>query len=123
MSIVKGKVILGEGRGEGLGYPTANLDRRYYKLHPVPKGVYAAWTAVGAKRYPSLVIIGAPSRKKKKDFKIEIHVLGVREDFRGLVLEARLVKRLRSLQTYPDETRLVAQIQEDIYQAKNVLKD
>ena len=44
---LRGKIIKGDGRGTGLGYPTANLDRRSSGRHPVPEGVWACRAKVG----------------------------------------------------------------------------
>ncbi len=120
--IVKGKVIRGEGIGKKDGYPTANLDHRYFNLHPIPSGVYAAWAKVGTKNHPSLVIIGVPFARRKNDFKIEVYLLNFKGDLRNTHLQAEIVKRLRPIRIYNDKTMLLKQIKEDIKQVKRILR-
>jgi len=123
MYLVKGKVIKGESRGQTLGYPTANIDKRYFKLHPIPKGVYAARTTVDSEKHHSIVIIGAPFKKNKKEFKIEVYLLKFKGNLRGLLLEAELVKKLRDLRIFFSEEELINQIQDDICKAKTILSN
>lgn len=120
--IVKGRVIRGEGIGKTTGYPTANLNRRYFKSHPVPKGVYAAIATVGNNRYQSLVIIGIPFVRGRRDFKIEVHLLNFKGSLRNRLLEAEIVKKLRPIKVYREKKDLLLQIKNDVKQAKKLLE-
>ncbi|MBU0707261.1 riboflavin kinase [Patescibacteria group bacterium] len=122
-NVVKGKVIKGEGLGQKLGFPTANLDHHYYKKHPIAPGVYAARTTVKKQIYSCIVIIGAQYRKPRKDFKIEVYLLKFGGDLVGITLEAQLVKKLRDLQKFTNEEDLISQIQDDIYSTKKILNN
>lgn len=121
LKLVKGRVIRGEGQGRRFGYPTANLDRRYYRTHPVAKGVYAGYAFYKQREYQCLVVIGAPYRSiKKRPTKIEIHLLSFRGSLRGARLEAKLIKKIRPLKIYASQDALLKQIRNDIKQAKNI---
>lgn len=54
---MEGPVIHGDGRGRGLGFPTANVDYPAQKIPP-RYGVYATWTWVDGQRLPSVSSVG-----------------------------------------------------------------
>ena len=45
-----GKVIHGDGRGRGIGIPTANVEYSPDKVIP-SKGIYACWVSWGTEKY------------------------------------------------------------------------
>lgn len=119
--VVKGRVIRGEGQGEGLGYPTANLDRRYFRMHPVAKGVYAGWVRFNRQTHPCLVIIGAPFHKLvNRPSKIEVYLLNFSGNLRNRYLEAELIRKIRPMKNFSKQSDLIRQIQHDIRQAKKI---
>ncbi len=121
-SIVKGKVVRGEGIGKKNGYPTANLDHDYFNSHPLTTGVYAAWSEIDGKRYQCLVVVGVPFTKQRDDFKIEVHLLNFKGDLRNRYLSAEIVEKLRPIKFYSDPEELMKQIEDDIKQTKKLLK-
>jgi riboflavin kinase / FMN adenylyltransferase len=52
-----GPVAHGDGRGRGLGFPTANVDYWPGKISPA-YGVYVTWTWVDGQRIPSVTSVG-----------------------------------------------------------------
>lgn len=90
-----------------LGYPTANLDRHYFTHHPVPNGVYAGWTIIGARAVRSAAVVGV-------DGKVEVHLLGWRGSVYGRRLTVRLIKFLRPLRSFRSAQTLRRQIVRDI---------
>ncbi|MDP3964546.1 MAG: riboflavin kinase [bacterium] len=123
MLLVKGRVIRGEGYGGQQGYPTANLDRRYFQRHPVPSGVYAAWAELGKNRYQAIVIIGVPFVRDKRKRKIEVYLLDYTGNARGRQLEARIVKKIRPIKTFSSQAPLLREIRRDVSRAKKILRD
>ncbi|MFA5107609.1 MAG: riboflavin kinase [Patescibacteria group bacterium] len=121
VNIIKGRVIRGEGRGRQQGYPTANLDRRYFRTHPIANGVYAGLVEMRKKQRRCLVIVGAPyAAGRKKIKKIEVHILNFRGNIRRVRLEVRLIKKIRPMKTFTDQKSLLRQIRSDIRRAKNI---
>ena len=115
---VLGTVIHGDGRGRGLGWPTANLDL-HHELHP-PAGVYAALARVDAALQPAVVHIGARPTFGREALSIEVHLLDYDADLYGRELEVYFLERLRGPQEFPDAGALTAQIQRDVDAARTV---
>jgi len=119
-----GKVVPGDGRGKGLGFPTANLDL-LHELQP-PAGVYAALAcrpdapAADGILHPAVVNIGqrptfADSGAKEA---VEVHILDFDGDLYGDTIEVFFLARLRGEQRFPDQAALVQQITQDVTAAR-----
>ncbi len=115
---LRGRVIRGEGIGRTIGFPTANLDRRYFSRHPVRPGVYFALALVGRLTVPSIAIIGVPWQRSPRRTKIELYFIGRRENFVGQYVRAQVLKRLRGLRTFKTDHALIVQIKLDLAAAK-----
>lgn len=119
--IVRGRVIRGEGLGHRFGYPTANLDRRYFNQHPLAKGVYAGRAKLGRRDYRCLIIIGAPyQRPARTDFKIEVFLLNYSGRLLRHRLTAKIIKKLRPIKKFTRPSDLLQQIREDIKTAQKI---
>lgn len=117
---VVGTVVRGDGRGRGIGIPTANLGER---LNQAPAaGVYAAWAWLGERRVPAAVNIGVvPTAGDNRPATVEAHLIGWSGDCYGQRLDLEFIKRLRDERRFPDFTTLVAQIRADVADAAQVL--
>jgi riboflavin kinase/FMN adenylyltransferase len=116
---VRGRVVHGAGRGKGLGVATANLRPR---PPAVPgDGVYATRSLVGARRIDGVTSIGSAPTFDGQETVIETHLFTEPEDFYGRVLTLEFHARLRNQQKFPTPAALVAQIQRDVDQAKEIL--
>jgi riboflavin kinase/FMN adenylyltransferase len=112
---LEGTVIHGDGRGTGLGIPTANIavsDRA-----AVPgRGVYAGRVSCDGASWAAAINIGlAPTFRDSHDVRIEAFLL----DYAGGDLYDHRVgvaflSRLRGEQRFPTPDALVAQIERDI---------
>jgi riboflavin kinase / FMN adenylyltransferase len=106
---VDGLVAHGANRGEGLGFPTANLSVRPDLLVPA-FGIYAG--AVGGRR--AAVSIGLNPHYGGTERSIEAYLL----DFSGDLYDRRLVvelwQRLRDERAFESEQELVDQIARDV---------
>lgn len=111
-----GVVVRGDGRGRGLGYPTANLVPVEPLLTP-PEGVYACWAQLGAEAYPAAVSVGTPPMFAHARGRVEAYLIGLPDhDLYGRTLTLRFLKRLRDQQKFETLEALVRQMQQDAEQ-------
>jgi len=131
--LLKGRVLKGEGWATLVGYPTANLDQKYFKQNPVASGVYACrvWLDTPAKKettrqqekkYKGIAIIGVSSFFKYGQPKVEVWLMDFKRNIVGRTLSAELVKKLRPLKKFKNAQGLIKQSKEDEQQARQVLK-
>lgn len=116
----RGLVIRGKGRGESLGFPTANL-RLFKPLHP-EGGVYAVWVTVEGRRFPGAMNLGFNPTFQGQEFSPEVHILDF--DPRPLYdqeIDLCFVERIREEKTFAGPDALVAQMQEDVARVRQVL--
>jgi riboflavin kinase/FMN adenylyltransferase len=115
-----GVVVRGDGRGRGLGYPTANLAPIELLLTP-PEGVYACWAQLGAEAYPAAVSVGAPPMFAHARGRIEAYLIGLPDhDLYGRMLTLRFLQRLRPQQKFESIDALLQQMQQDTEQAAKI---
>ncbi len=113
---VGGRVVVGDGRGQTLGFPTANVDG-IEQLLP-PPGVYCCETLVGDSTYRAMVNLGRRPTFGKLDLpRLEAHLLEFRGDLYGKHLDLSRWEFLREEQTFETPEALQAQIALDIQQA------
>ncbi len=124
-----GRVVRGDGRGRGLGFPTANLSE-LPEAEPA-EGVYACLverlgptgaepqTATGALAAGVVNIGVRPTVAAGKS--VEVHVLDVDTPLYGEVLRCHLVARLRAEERFGSLDALRRQIGRDIERARAFL--
>jgi riboflavin kinase/FMN adenylyltransferase len=121
---LEGQVVRGEGRGNSIGVPTANIESTLHEL-PLGNGVYACWVHVDRRRLPGVTNVGVnPTFVRgvgRKARKVESHILGFNEDLYGKIIRIEFVDFLRSEIEFPEKGLLVQQIHEDIINAKRIL--
>jgi riboflavin kinase/FMN adenylyltransferase len=114
--MVEGEVTGGDRRGRTLGYPTANLvpdDRLVRPGH----GVYAAF----ANGRPAAVNVGVrPTFDTGRGLLIETHIIDHDEDLYGTTLRVAFARRLRGERRFSGVEELVAQMQRDVEEARQV---
>jgi riboflavin kinase / FMN adenylyltransferase len=123
---VYGQVVHGDGLGQRLGFPTANVDPQHELLPP--NGVYACWARRPAREpetpRPAVVNIGVrPTLAGGAELapRVEAHLLDFTGDLYGEVLELEFVQPLRAEQRFKGLDELCAQIARDIVEARGVL--
>ncbi|MGH7897446.1 MAG: bifunctional riboflavin kinase/FAD synthetase [Candidatus Binatia bacterium] len=118
---VEGRVVVGDRRGRGLGFPTANLRPRIPIL--APDGVYA----VRVKLPDGNLANGVANVGRKPTFgpgherTLEAHLFEFDGDLYGRRLDVSLLGRLRGEMRFPSVEALVAQIEKDVASARRVL--
>lgn len=123
---LEGTVVHGDGRGQGLGFATANLETTKELLPR--EGVYAAivrheqlGSAEGYQEYLAVVNLGNKPTFGDHPLTIEAHLLDTQADFYGEKLRVYFVKRLRDEQRFANKEALCATIAEDIKRARAIL--
>ena len=118
---VRGVVVHGAARGRELGFPTANLSPESEGLIPAD-GVYAGWLTDGAERYPAAISVGNnPTFEGVPHKQVEAYVLDRELDLYGHRVEVSFVRRIRGMVAYHGVEPLIAQIADDVEQARSIL--
>jgi riboflavin kinase/FMN adenylyltransferase len=117
---VTGRVMVGAGRGKGLGFPTANLEVPEKRVIPAD-GVYAVRVQWGAENHPGVANVGSRPTFGKGKRLVEAHILHFKGDLYGEELRLEFIKRLRPERRFPSVEELVSQMRLDVSRARNVL--
>lgn len=138
--LLLGEVISGQGRGEQLGFPTANL-RQTDQLLPAD-GVYAGWVTLaagaaghGARRkssggrsagdgiYQGAINIGTRPTFHETERVVEVHLLDYPGSgaLYGQMLEVACVARIREERAFGSAAELKAQIVNDVAAIQSLL--
>jgi riboflavin kinase/FMN adenylyltransferase len=117
---IRGVVVRGAGRGAGLGFPTANLDR--VDTQVPADGVYAvrAFLDGQASPYPGACHIGPNATFGETARSVEVHLIDFARDLYGRSMEVDFLARLRPSRRFDDLTSLLAQIRIDVDQAREL---
>jgi riboflavin kinase/FMN adenylyltransferase len=117
---LRGKVVEGAGRGEGLGFPTANMDVKSGQALP-PDGVYVGLTRVNGKVYQSMTNIGRNPTFGDAERSVESYLVDYHGDLYGKEVKLDIVARIRDEKKFASADELKKQIARDIIQGKNIL--
>jgi riboflavin kinase/FMN adenylyltransferase len=114
-----GTVARGDGRGRGIGFPTANCAERENQ-EPAP-GVYAAIAEIAGERHPAAVNIGRlPTIAPDRPLTVEAHLIGFSRECYGERIALDVLARLREERRFGSLDELKAQIAKDVERAKAV---
>lgn len=116
-----GVVLEGRQLARQLGFPTANVKPEAEVLPPY--GVYAAEAYMDGKWRPGIANLGVRPTVETEAVapSLEVHVFDWAGDLYGQELEVRLKAFLRPEQKFSGVEALLAQIQEDVRQARSLL--
>jgi riboflavin kinase/FMN adenylyltransferase len=118
---VEGRVVRGDQRGQGLGFPTANVRPRTAVL--VPDGVYAVRLRWNGERRDGVANVGRnPTFGQGRARTLEAHLFEFAGEIYGRALRVEFVDRLRGEKKFASPQELVEQIREDVARAREVLK-
>ncbi len=119
---VLGVVVRGEGRGKGLGFPTANLhigDRD--KLVP-PPGVYAVRGRLrNGETHPGALHIGPRPTFQGSPSTVELHLIDFDGDLYGEEIRVEFITHLREVRPFSSVEALVAQLRQDVEAARRAV--
>ena len=128
---VEGVVVRGDGRGRGLGYPTANVAPPMHTAIPAD-GVYAGWFTVlghgpgagevlSGERYPAAVSIGTNPTFSGRTRTVEAYVLDTSADLYGQHVAVDFVSRIRGQKKFESVDKLVEAMGRDTDKARAIL--
>jgi riboflavin kinase/FMN adenylyltransferase len=123
--LLRGTVVRGDGRGRGLGFPTANLEFDYTPALPA-LGIYVGWVTVPARavgpHHPALVSVGVrPTFHDDARVLVEVYLLDYDGDLYDASLSVELGDRLREERRFASVEELVSQMQADEAEARSRL--
>jgi riboflavin kinase/FMN adenylyltransferase len=119
--MLDGVVVQGEARGQGLGFPTANLATPNELLPP--HGVYATLALLDGEVRPAVTNIGVrPTFGADGRATVETHILDFAADLYGRRLQLAFAQRLRDERTFADVDALRAQIEADTRRARELFR-
>lgn len=121
---VEGIVVRGDGRGKGLGFPTANVAPHLHAAVPAD-GVYAGWFTVldsgDPVRRMAAVSVGTNPTFDGRNRTVEPHVLDFDGDLYGKRVAVDFVEQLRGMRKFDSIDELVEAIGRDVKQAREIL--
>ena len=113
-----GLVIHGQGRGTGLGFPTANLQPADVLLPP--DGVYATRVTCRDQVYAAVTNIGFTPTFGGRERTIESFLLDRDINLYGQRIQVDFLERLRSEKRFDSVSELTAQIARDVEQGRAI---
>lgn len=118
--VLRGRVIHGDGRGRGLGFPTANLDTQNVLIPST--GVYAARATGPFGERGAVVNIGFNPTFEGETLKVEAHLFDYeRDDLYDATLDVALTQKLRDERAFEGVEALKTQIARDAAAARAAL--
>ncbi len=114
---VEGTVVTGDQRGEGLGFPTANLAVPPHLLVPA-LGIYAG----SALDHRAAVSIGTNPHYGGTERRLEAYLLDFSGDLYGRRVVVELWERLRDEAAFDSEAELVAAIENDVARTRAAVR-
>jgi len=120
-----GKVVTGAGRGESLGFATANVEVDGSSAMMGPY-VYAAYALLGSERYKAAVSIGSPptyspESQEFNPFILEAHLIDFEGSLYGRELTLEFVEKLRLMQRFESTDELITTVKKNIGWVRNNL--
>jgi len=123
---VEGVVVRGHLRGRALGFPTANLEIPPHLATPAD-GIYAGWLAslgldgTQASRWPAAISVGTNPTFGNGERTIEAYALDRDDlDLYGVHAAIEFAARLRGNERFDSVDALVAQMRDDVIQARTL---
>lgn len=118
---VSGTVVHGDGIGQKIGFPTANLELdEKYKMLPLD-GVYAAVAEFDGQRHQAVVDIGMRPTVHGKEHRVEAHLINFFSKIYGRKMTISFFLRIRSEKRFAMLEELENQIVKDVESAKTIL--
>jgi|TARA_B100001971_G_scaffold209929_1_gene234396 riboflavin kinase/FMN adenylyltransferase len=119
--MLEGTVTRGAGRGQRLGFPTANLATDN-ELFP-PNGVYATGVLIDGEIHAAVTNVGVrPTFGASSGPVVESHIFDVDRELYGSSIQVAFIQRVRDERTFVDGDALRAQIVLDCDEARSLFR-
>jgi riboflavin kinase/FMN adenylyltransferase len=116
-----GRVIQGEGRGKGLGFPTLNLELASRRKLLPPHGVYAVRAESVDAAYGGMMNLGPRPTFGDAATTLEVHLFEAAGDWYGRQVRVEFVSRLRDTMKFSGPAELMKQLETDARNARAAL--
>jgi riboflavin kinase/FMN adenylyltransferase len=115
--------VHGDGRGRGIGFPTANAEvGAEGKLLP-PRGVYAVEVEARGRRYGGMMNVGtAPTVRVDGRRRIEVHLFDFDGALHGERIRVHCLHFMREERRFESVEELRAQLMQDRVTARAILE-
>lgn len=117
--VIRGEVVVGDRRGRGLGFPTANVVPSGEVVVPA-RGVYAAFVGVGGAVHPACVNVGVAPTFERGESRIEAYLIGFAGELYGRVVDVSFLRRIRPEKRFSGVEELKDQIARDVEEARRI---
>jgi riboflavin kinase/FMN adenylyltransferase len=119
---LRSEVISGDGRGRGLGFPTANMNLTGKQILPAP-GVYAGMAGLADRLFrPCVINLGRrPTISAGQELSAEAHIFDFEGQLYGQEISLEFWSRLRAEAKFGSLEELKAQINKDCQAARALL--
>lgn len=116
-----GRVVQGDGRGKGLGFPTLNLELASRRKLLPPHGVYAVHVEAVAGSFGGMMNLGPRPTFGDSAVTLEVHLFESGGDWYGRQVRVEFVTRLRDTMKFSGPAELVQQLEIDAQNARSAL--
>ena len=114
---VEGKVVNGQKRGRGIGFPTCNINWSNYALPRL--GVYAVKVETKNFRKKGIANIGYRPTFNGKNLLLEVNIFGIKTNLYKKILKVSFIKFIRPEKKFNNINELKSQIKKDVTTVKN----
>lgn len=118
---VTNTVVDGDKRGREIGFPTANMRPPHRKVVPAT-GIYACFALIEGNRHDAAVSVGVRPTFGGGELLIEAYILDFEGDIYGEEMTVEFVEYTRRELAFEGVEDLVAQMEEDVSEAREILE-
>jgi riboflavin kinase/FMN adenylyltransferase len=118
---IRGTVIHGRGRGNKLGYPTANVGGIDTLLPG--EGIYAGQAWIDGRSCATAMSLGNNPTFDESEKKVEAFLLDYHADLYGRPIEIDFLARLRDIRRFDSADRLVDQMALDVQETRRIARN
>ncbi len=119
---IKGLVSHAKHNGTELGFPTANIAIDHNRL-PLCDGIYATFTHIDGKTYPSMTNVGSKPTFNDDTPSIETYIFDFDADLYGKEIQIDFIERTRDIRKFANTQELQNRLQLDEREIREILKN